>query len=203
MRGCAALWPVFFAVCPAYHFLLKQGGWGKGVFWGTGPVVLVAASGLAMAFSMFSLSCSCASTPLHTGHILPLSPHISQDTFSNISEIAPQLTSLTAAVQLALNDIAPSPSSLGTLNAIALAASSGLRAVAPALATTVYAVGVKYRILGGQLFWLCNAVLAVGLVGLVRWLPVKVEGRKRGKKVVGANGVGSDGDGEGNGEARV
>ncbi|KAF2627019.1 MFS general substrate transporter [Macroventuria anomochaeta] len=81
------------------------------------------------------------------------------------------------AVQLAVNDIAPSHETFGTLNAITLALSSGVRAVAPALATSVYAIGVKYHILGGQLFWLFNVILALGLIGLLRLLPEKAEGR--------------------------
>ncbi|KAJ8113661.1 hypothetical protein OPT61_g4258 [Boeremia exigua] len=81
------------------------------------------------------------------------------------------------AVQLAINDIAPSHHTFGTLNAITLALGSGARAIAPALATSIYAIGVKYHILGGQLFWLLNVILAFGLVGVLRLLPEKVEGR--------------------------
>ncbi|KAF9701353.1 hypothetical protein EKO04_000406 [Ascochyta lentis] len=80
------------------------------------------------------------------------------------------------AVQLAINDIAPSHETFGTLNAIVLALSSGLRAVAPAVATSVYATGVKYHILGGQLFWLLNVLLALGLLVILRLLPKKAEG---------------------------
>ena len=85
-------------------------------------------------------------------------------------------------MQLALNDISPSHETLGTLNAIALAAQSGLRAVAPAVATSIYAVGVKYHILGGQLFWLCQIMLALGLFGLLRLLPVKAKGEVKRKQ---------------------
>ncbi|KAH6642351.1 major facilitator superfamily domain-containing protein [Boeremia exigua] len=83
------------------------------------------------------------------------------------------------AIQLAINDISPSHETFGTLNAITLALSSGSRAVAPALATSVYAIGVKYHILDGHLFWLLNILLAFGLVGLLRLLPEKVEGRPK------------------------
>jgi hypothetical protein len=76
-----------------------------------------------------------------------------------------------------VNDIAPSHETLGTLNAIVLAIQSGLRAVAPALATSIYAVGVKYHILGGHLFWLVNVILALGLLVLLRTLPKKVAGK--------------------------
>ncbi|KZM21345.1 uncharacterized protein EKO05_0008868 [Ascochyta rabiei] len=81
------------------------------------------------------------------------------------------------AVQLAVNDIAPSHETFGTLNAIVLALMSGLRAVAPAVATSVYATGVKYRIMDGQLFWVLNIALAMGLLGVLRLLPEKAEGR--------------------------
>ncbi|KAI8943511.1 hypothetical protein NX059_001511 [Plenodomus lindquistii] len=84
-------------------------------------------------------------------------------------------------VQLALNDISPSHETLGTLNAIALAIQSGLRAVAPAVATSVYAIGVKYHILQGQLFWLCNIVLALGLLILLRVMPEKAKGTVKRK----------------------
>jgi hypothetical protein len=81
------------------------------------------------------------------------------------------------AAQLALNSIAPSHETLGALNAIVLAFSSGVRAFAPALATSLYAIGVKYRILGGQLFWLVNILLAVGFFGVLRILPETAEGK--------------------------
>lgn len=76
-----------------------------------------------------------------------------------------------------MNDVAPSHETLGTLNAIVLAIQSGLRAVSPASATSIYALGVKYQILGGHLFWLINIVLALGLLVLLRLLPAKVAKR--------------------------
>lgn len=88
------------------------------------------------------------------------------------------------AIQLAINDIAPSHETFGTLNAIVLALSCGLRAVAPAVATSVYATGVKYHILGGELFWLLNVILAFGLIGLLRLLPEKAEGRPKKRDAV-------------------
>jgi hypothetical protein len=60
-----------------------------------------------------------------------------------------------------------------------LAIQSGVRAVAPALATSIYAIGVKYQILGGHLFWLISVILALGLLVLLRLLPAKVAGRPR------------------------
>ncbi|KAF2878495.1 major facilitator superfamily domain-containing protein [Massariosphaeria phaeospora] len=81
------------------------------------------------------------------------------------------------AIQLAVNDIAPSHNSLGTLNAIVLALASGLRAVIPALSTSVYATGVKYHIFGGQLFWVVAVVAAGALSAIVRLLPAKAGGK--------------------------
>lgn len=79
-------------------------------------------------------------------------------------------------MQLALNDISPSHESFGTLNALSLALQSGLRAVAPAASTTLYAIGVKYKILWGQLFWLVIFFVAVGFNFVTRLLPEKARG---------------------------
>jgi hypothetical protein len=80
-------------------------------------------------------------------------------------------------MQLCLNDIAPSHETLGTLNAIALAISSGLRAVIPALSTAIFATGVTYRIVGGLLFWILAIPLAIGLYPIVLRLPKKAHGK--------------------------
>ncbi|KAF1961288.1 MFS general substrate transporter [Byssothecium circinans] len=80
-------------------------------------------------------------------------------------------------VQLAINDIAPSHETIGTLNALVLAVSCGLRAVIPALSTSIYAIGVKYHIIGGQLLWVILICVAVGLTLVIRLLPEKAAGR--------------------------
>lgn len=80
-------------------------------------------------------------------------------------------------MQLALNDIAPSQSTLGTLNGLALTVSSGLRAVAPALFTSIFATGVRGQILWGYLVWFVLVILALVLTISMRWLPDKAEGR--------------------------
>lgn len=81
------------------------------------------------------------------------------------------------AIQLAINDSAPSHETFGTLNAIVLALTCGLRAIVPALATIIYAIGVKYRVLWGQLFWVLEVGIALGLIVILRLLPEKAEGR--------------------------
>lgn len=81
------------------------------------------------------------------------------------------------AIQLALNDVSPSPRTLGTLNAVALTLVSGIRAFSPAAFTSLFAEGVRKQILGGYLAWVVMIVLAVGLILALRWLPEKAEGR--------------------------
>jgi len=81
------------------------------------------------------------------------------------------------AVQLALNDISPSSSTLGTLNALALTLTSGIRAVAPAAFSSIFATGVRHQIIDGHLVWVILVSMAVAYFVGVRWLPEKAEGR--------------------------
>ncbi|KAI1452880.1 MFS general substrate transporter [Annulohypoxylon moriforme] len=74
-------------------------------------------------------------------------------------------------VQLALNDVSPSPETLGTLNAMALTIASGLRAFCPALFTSLFAVSVKKHLLWGYLVWLVLAMMAAGFTVSTRFLP--------------------------------
>ncbi|KZV92446.1 MFS general substrate transporter [Exidia glandulosa HHB12029] len=87
------------------------------------------------------------------------------------------LSMVFAAIQLALNDISPTPHALGTLNGIALSLASGVRSFSPALITNLYAFGVKRHILGGELAWVVMVVIAVGFGGVLRLLPAKSEVR--------------------------
>ncbi|KAF2710672.1 MFS general substrate transporter [Pleomassaria siparia CBS 279.74] len=84
------------------------------------------------------------------------------------------------ACQLAVNDIAPSHETLGELNAIVLALSCGMRAIVPAISTSLFTIGVKYHILGGQLFWIILICIASGLWFVLKILPAKAEGIQRG-----------------------
>lgn len=88
------------------------------------------------------------------------------------------------ANQLALNDIAPSHETLGALNGIVLSLSSGLRAVVPVAFNSMYAAGVKHRILGGQLAWLVMFLFALPFYFVLRYLPEKAEGRPVKKRPV-------------------
>lgn len=80
-------------------------------------------------------------------------------------------------VQLALNDIAPSPTTLGTLNALALALVSGIRAVAPALFSSLCATGFKKQIFAGYFIWVILVALTLGYIVTIQWLPSKAEGK--------------------------
>ncbi|KAI1770037.1 MFS general substrate transporter [Hypoxylon cercidicola] len=79
------------------------------------------------------------------------------------------------AVQLALNDVSPSPEILGTLNALALTIVSGLRAFSPILFTSLFAIGIKQHIFWGYLVWLVLTVIAVGFTVATRFLPAASE----------------------------
>ncbi|KAJ9262235.1 hypothetical protein DTO195F2_3622 [Paecilomyces variotii] len=80
-------------------------------------------------------------------------------------------------IQLAVNDISPSHTTLGTLNAVALALGSGIRAVAPALFSSLFATGVRKQILAGYLPWLILIILALLLAFIMRWFPEKADKR--------------------------
>jgi MFS family permease len=73
-------------------------------------------------------------------------------------------------IQLLINEIAP-PDTLATLNGVVLGFSSGIGAFVPALATSLYAIGVGNHVFGGQLFWLINILLSFGFLGVLRLLP--------------------------------
>jgi len=99
------------------------------------------------------------------------------------------------AVQLALNDISPTPAALGTLNALALTLVSGIRAVAPALFASLFATGARTQALGGYMIWVVLVVMTMGTAALTWYLPAKAEGRVKVKS--GGRG-GERGEGRGN-----
>ena len=74
-------------------------------------------------------------------------------------------------IQLVLNDVAPEPEVLGTLNAVALTLTSGLRAFLPALFASLFAMSVRSGVLGGHLIWILMVVVAAGFTVVSRWVP--------------------------------
>lgn len=83
------------------------------------------------------------------------------------------------AIQLALNDVAPSPKVLGTLNALALTGVSALRAFCPALFTTLFALGARTQLAGGYAIWVLMLIIASGLSVTAKYLPEPEAARKR------------------------
>ena len=79
------------------------------------------------------------------------------------------------SAQLALNDVCPSYQTLGTLNALALTLSSGIRAVAPALFTSIYAASLRLHLLWGQFIWVIVAAIIIALRFSLAWLPKEVD----------------------------
>ncbi|KAI9162837.1 major facilitator superfamily transporter [Paramyrothecium foliicola] len=87
-----------------------------------------------------------------------------------VAVIGPGVSMAFTGVQLAINDVSPDPHVLGTLNAIALTASSGIRAILPGVSTVIYTVGVREQILGGQLAWVLLIPLALVFTVASRWI---------------------------------
>lgn len=90
---------------------------------------------------------------------------------SLVATIGPGVSMAFTATQLALNDAAPSTHVLGTLNAMAMTMSSGIRSIVPAVITVIYAVGVRGQILGGHLAWVILTPIAAALIFVVKALP--------------------------------
>ncbi|KAJ5482372.1 hypothetical protein N7475_001184 [Penicillium sp. IBT 31633x] len=83
------------------------------------------------------------------------------------------------AIQLLLNDVAPSPNLLGMLNALALTNVSALRAFCPALFTSLFALSARTQLAGGYAIWILMLLLASGLSFTARYLPEPQKTRKR------------------------
>ncbi|KAE9985138.1 hypothetical protein EG327_004806 [Venturia inaequalis] len=81
------------------------------------------------------------------------------------------------AVTLALNDVTPGHQNLGGLNSIALTFSSAIRAITPALFSSLYAYGVTHQILGGEFGIVIIAVTAGGFWVACQFLPSQVENK--------------------------
>lgn len=108
-------------------------------------------------------------------YLLRNGSHLSMAWFWSIGAVitilGPGVSMTFTGVQLALNDSAPNPLFLGTLNAIALIVSSGIRTLAPGVATSVYAIGVRKQILDGHLIWIILSVLSAAYIICCERLP--------------------------------
>lgn len=83
---------------------------------------------------------------------------------------------------LALNDVTPGDQNLGGLNSIALTFSSAIRAITPALVSSLYAYGVTHQIMGGQFGIIIIALMAGGFWVACQFLPKQVEDKPDDKK---------------------
>jgi MFS family permease len=88
-----------------------------------------------------------------------------------VAFVGPGISMAFTGAQLALNDVSPDPRVLGTLNAVALTVSSGIRALAPGASTAIYAIGVRNQILGGHLAWVLLIPLSATYGVAAKWLP--------------------------------
>lgn len=136
LRVCAVAYPLFFAACPLFNAVLRNGN--GTMFWALAPPTLALGCGISMSFT---------------------------------------------AVQLAINDVAPTPQVLGTLNALSLTLVSGIRAFSPALFTSLFAVGARTQWLSGYAIWVLMVAIAAGFTVLARYLPDYDEMKKERERV--------------------
>lgn len=94
---------------------------------------------------------------------------------SIVAVIGPGVSMAFTGAQLALNDVSPNPQVLGTLNAVALTFSSGIRSIVPGASTAIFAIGVRNQIMWGYLVWFILVPLAAAYGICCKWLP---EGKK-------------------------
>ncbi|KAM0205689.1 hypothetical protein ACHAPQ_003502 [Fusarium lateritium] len=82
--------------------------------------------------------------------------------------IGPAIFILITAIQIGVQDVAPSPRAIGALTAMAESANSIVQAVVPAISTTVSAISAREQILHGYLSWAILIVIGgcLGLRGL-------------------------------------
>lgn len=90
------------------------------------------------------------------------------------------------AIQLALNDVSPTPATLGTLNALALATVSGTRSFAPALFTSLFALGARTQLLWGYAIWVLMVAMAFKFTVLSRYMPDYDELKRRREREGGS-----------------
>ncbi|KAI0471463.1 MFS general substrate transporter [Xylariaceae sp. FL0804] len=89
--------------------------------------------------------------------------------------VGPGVSMAFTGVQLALNDVSPSPRQLGMLNALALTITSGLRSFSPVLFSSLFAIGAQNQFLLGYLVWIVLFALALGFTVSTRFLPAASE----------------------------
>lgn len=87
--------------------------------------------------------------------------------------LAPGAWMVITAVQLALQEVAPSPRTLGTLGGVADSCSNIVRAVVPPISTAIFAFGAREQIIGGYLIWVVLILLSAIFPLTLMWFPGK------------------------------
>ena len=82
-----------------------------------------------------------------------------------------------AVLQMAINDVAPTPLAVSRTNGMALCVTQAGRAFTPPIISSLFAYGIDRRILRGQLAWAVLAVLAVGYGVSLIWYPNEAESK--------------------------
>ncbi|KAJ1329907.1 transmembrane transporter-like protein [Microdochium nivale] len=108
--------------------------------------------------------------------------------------VGPGVSMAFTGVQLLLNDVAPDARALSTLNAMALALTSGLRSFSPALFTSIFAFSARESdwLLGGYFIWVVMVGMGLGLAAYVFGVGLP-EGEGKG---LGGGGRSSASDGK-------
>lgn len=130
--------------------------------WGTNKVLRAC----AICYPFFFAICPAGNALLRAGHDLAF--WISAPP---ILAIGSGISMSFTAIQLALNDISPSPAVLGTLNALALTWTSILRSFAPAGFTSLFALGARTQWLDGYAIWILMLAIAFGFTVAARFMP--------------------------------
>ena len=81
--------------------------------------------------------------------------------------------------QLALQNLAPNPRALGTLNAVAETCVSIVKTVTPAASTTIFAIGVRTQALEGYLIWAILIFISPMVLVTAKWLPSWTDSRHK------------------------
>lgn len=104
--------------------------------------------------------------------------------------VGPGVAMAFTGVQLLLNDVAPDPAALSTLNAMALAQTSGLRSFSPALFTSIFAWSANNQwLLRGHSVWVVLVLMGFSLTAFVYGVGLP-EGDGKGMRRGGRGGKG-------------
>ena len=88
-----------------------------------------------------------------------------------------------AAMQLCVRSVSPSKQTLATTNALAMTVNAGVKAISPAIFTSLWALGVRLQWLNGQFGFIVVIPFTALLPVTLLWLPETVKRENASKKV--------------------